>query len=167
MGGLPPHPGWVNHRKYPDSWVRVVQLPSLGGSAAVSRSKAWAVVVHPLLTDGLPVEISAKVVDEEDIKEKDFKALAINDKRLLIGLQLQFVAVKRAARRGSTGHVLVAAEGEDATAAALVEEEEVTTTEEEIGEGTAVAVVVDLLICEMHVRRQQSLLNSLPVVCGI
>ncbi|RWV85046.1 hypothetical protein GW17_00053194 [Ensete ventricosum] len=160
MGGLPPHPGWVNHRKYPDSWVRVVQLPSLGGSVAVSRSKAWAVVVHPLLTDGLPV-------DEEDIKEKDFKALAINDKRLLIGLQLQFVAVKRAARRGSTGHVLVAAEGEDATAAALVEEEEVTTTEEEIGEGTAVAVVVDLLICEMHVRRQQSLLNSLPVVCGI
>ncbi|RWW08928.1 hypothetical protein GW17_00027606 [Ensete ventricosum] len=39
-GSLPISSGWVNCRKYPDSWVRAVQSPSLGGSAAVSLPKA-------------------------------------------------------------------------------------------------------------------------------
>ncbi|RWW43195.1 hypothetical protein BHE74_00051165 [Ensete ventricosum] len=43
MGDLPVGPGRVNRPKHPDSWVRAVQLPSLGGSAAVNRPKAWAV----------------------------------------------------------------------------------------------------------------------------
>ncbi|RWV90641.1 hypothetical protein GW17_00047137 [Ensete ventricosum] len=63
MGGLPIGPMRVNRRKHPDSWVRAVQPPSLGGSAIVSRSKAWAVTVHLSLTDGLPIEISAKVLN--------------------------------------------------------------------------------------------------------
>ncbi|RWV79377.1 hypothetical protein GW17_00059497, partial [Ensete ventricosum] len=53
--------GRFTRRKYPNSWVWVVQLPSLGGLIAVSRPKAWA-TVHLSLTNGLPVGIFAKVV---------------------------------------------------------------------------------------------------------
>ncbi|RZS02003.1 hypothetical protein BHM03_00031969 [Ensete ventricosum] len=62
MGGLPAGPGRVNCQKYPNSWVRAVQPPSLGGSAVISRLKAWVAAVHSSLTGDLPAEIFAKVV---------------------------------------------------------------------------------------------------------
>ncbi|RRT33246.1 hypothetical protein B296_00055027 [Ensete ventricosum] len=61
MGGLPVGPRRVKRRKYPDSWVRVAQSPSLGESVVVSRPKAWGAMVHPSLA-GVPIGIFVKVV---------------------------------------------------------------------------------------------------------
>ncbi|RRT47552.1 hypothetical protein B296_00009691 [Ensete ventricosum] len=62
MGGLPVGLRRLSRLKYPDSWVSVVQPPTLGGSAAINRLKTWVATVHPPFISGLLVKIFVKVV---------------------------------------------------------------------------------------------------------
>ncbi|RZR95245.1 hypothetical protein BHM03_00024082 [Ensete ventricosum] len=58
-GGLPACPERFNR---PVSRVHAVYPPTLSGSTTVNCPKTWVAVIYLSVTDGLPTEISEKVV---------------------------------------------------------------------------------------------------------